>query len=109
MRYARKVKEIGEWRVTAQREFQESVCLMSHWKGVLAALIYSPGPGRIQRDRFFQSCGCEPEGGINLVNLVCKEMKGHLMLAPMHIWAWLLSRSCAHVVVGCDVMLQCQL
>jgi hypothetical protein len=47
------------------------------WKGALAALIWSPGLGHIQRRRFSRPMGREPEGG-DLANLACK--KHHLDL-----------------------------
>jgi hypothetical protein len=47
------------------------------WKGTLAALIYSPGPGHVQREMFSQPRGHEPEGE-NVANLACK--KYHLVL-----------------------------
>ena len=38
-----------------------------------------------------------------LANLACKE--GCLDLASTHVWAWLSSWSCAHVVSWCGMML----
>ena len=53
MGYARRVKEVGEWRGTSLMESRESVPL----EGCLGYLISSPGPGHVQRDRFSRPRG----------------------------------------------------
>ena len=62
MRYARRV-ERGR---RVENELEPS------WRGALVALIWSPWPGHVQRDRFSRPRSREPKGG-NLDNLAGKE------------------------------------